>query len=480
MKILDFIDTHYRKLSDAKKTSFYFTVCNFLQRGTAFITVPVFTRLLTTEQYGVYSLYLTWFEVFVVITSLKLPYEGLNNGLIRFEEDKDGYVSSIAVLMTVMTLGWAFVYLIFRRWLEPYIGLSPFLMLLMFIEILFNPPLYLWTNRERFDFRYKKPVAVTLLSTVITPVISILSVLYTSYRAEARIIATVAVQGIFGAGIYIHLLKKGKKFFSAKYWKFAIRFNLPLIFYYLSQTVLNQADRIMIQYYTGTGEVAVYSVAYSAATLTLLLVSAINGSYNPWMYKKLKQGSFAEIRKQSSRLCMMLGLIVLFMMIFAPDLIALLATQEYQKAVWVVPPVAGSVFFVFLYMLFANVEMFYGETKWIPAVSILSAGCNILLNAVFIPIFGFLAAGWTTLAGYVLLAFLHYTAMKHGCRKQQVDESVFSAGRLWGLAVCVIACSVLMLLLYQIPAIRYALFAGMLITAIWKRESLKKILNTEL
>ena len=79
----------YKEMPAAVRTSVWFTVCQFLQRGIAFITVPIFTRLLTTEEYGICNIYFAWFDVFILFTSLKLPYEGLNNGLIRYEDDKD-------------------------------------------------------------------------------------------------------------------------------------------------------------------------------------------------------------------------------------------------------------------------------------------------------------------------------------------------------------------------------------------------------
>ena len=76
-----------------------------------------------------------------------------------------------------------------------------------------------------------------------------------------------------------------------------------MIFYYISQLILNQSDRILINYFEGSGKAAVYSVAYSAATLMLLVLSAINGSFNPWMYKKLKAGKFQEVGRTASALC---------------------------------------------------------------------------------------------------------------------------------------------------------------------------------
>ena len=374
-------------MSPAVRTSIWFTICNFLQRGTAFITVPIFTRLLTTEEYGVCNVYFAWFEIFLLITSLKIPYEGLNNGLIRHEEDKDGYTSSAAGLIMVMTLSVGIVYLLFHRQINRITGLSSLIMGLMFVQLFFNSPLMLWTNRERFDFHYRLPAVITLISTILNPVIAVLAVLNTSYRAEARIIASVAVQSFFGLIVLIFLFKKGKLFCKKEYWNFALRFNLPLIFYYISQSILNQSDRIMINYYEGSGKTAIYSVAYSAAAIILLLVSAVNGSFNPWMYKKLKAGHLEEIRRSSGLLCLLIGGATLLMSLFAPILVRIMATSDYIQAIWVIPPVAVSVFFVFLYMMFANIEMYYNETGGIPLISILCSAANLTLNAIFIPVY---------------------------------------------------------------------------------------------
>ena len=126
-------------------------------------------------------------------------------------------------------------------------------------------------------------MAVTAVSTVLNLLVTVVAVISTSYKAEARIIGTVFVQTLFGVIFAVLLFVRGKTFFKKEYWSFALRFNLPLIFYYVSQIILNQSDRIMINYYQGSGKAAVYSVAYSAATLMLLVLSSINGSFNPWM-----------------------------------------------------------------------------------------------------------------------------------------------------------------------------------------------------
>lgn len=449
----------YRQLSPAVRTSVWFTVCNFLQRGTACIVVPIFTRLLTPEAYGICNIYFALFDIFILFTSLKLPYEGLNNGLIRYEDDKDGYTSAILGLIIVMTCGMVGVYFLLRPLIDRFTGLSGFIMIFMFLQLLFNPALMLWTNRERFDFRYRLPVIVTMISTVANPVISVLAVLNTEYAAEARIISSALVQSFFGLLCAVLLFARGKKFFNKAYWSFALRFNLPLLSYYISQSLLNQSDRIMINFFSGSDKAAIYSVAYSAATLMLLLVSAINGSLNPWMYKKLKAKQYEDIAPIVTLLCILVGAATLAMTALAPDLIAILATEAYAEAILIIPPVSASVFFVFVYMMFANVEMYYGENRGISVISIVCGAANVLLNAIFIPLCGYMAAGWTTLFCYALLAVLHALLMKRACRRhcEQDGEkcTIFPEKLMLILSVGVVLLSVAMMGMYWIPFVRY-------------------------
>lgn len=462
----------YREASPAVRASIWATVCNFLQRGAAVLVVPIFTRLLTTEQYGVCNVYYAWFDIFVLVTSLKLPYEGLNNGLIRHEQDKDGYTSSVLGLMVVLTCASAFVYWLLRDVIDRFTGIGSFLMIFMFVQLLFSPILNLWIGRQRFDFKYRAPVIVTLISTVLSPAIAIVAVLNTSYMAEARIIALAAVQAVFGLGCAVVLLWRGRVFYKKEYWSFAVRFNLPLLAYYLSQTVLNQSDRIMIDHFCGSGKAAIYSVAYTAATLMLLVVSAINGAFSPWMYRKLKAKDHGAVRPVAGQLCLLVAGATLAMTVFAPDVVAILATESYQEAIWIIPPVSASVFFVFLYMQFANVEMFYGKNKGISVVSIVCTLVNVGLNAWAIPRFGFLAAGWTTLVSYVLLAALHHVLMKRCC-----PEKVFPVKMILAVCVLELALSFGIMALYPLGWVRYGVIALEAVLVLCFRKKLMGLLD---
>ena len=474
---MDHLRKQYNKMSPAVRNSVWFTFCNFLQRGLSFLTVPVFTRLLTTEEYGICNVYFAWFEVFVLFTSLKIPYEGLNNGLIRYEEDKDGYTSSVMGLVMSLTAVMFGIYHLVNRWIDPVTGLDRRLMLLMFVQLMFQPALMLWTNRQRFDFEYRKPVIVTVLSTVLNLVITVLAVLNTSYKAEARIGGFVIVQSLFGMVSAVVLLVRGKTFYKKEYWKFALGFNLPLIFYYISQMVMGQSDRILINYFEGSGKAAVYGVAYSAATIVQLAISSVNGSLYPWIYKKLKEKKVREIRSMTSQICILVGGVTLLAGLLAPDIVRIMATEEYMEAVWIIAPVSAGVFFSFLYMLFASVEMYYGENRGISLISVLCSAVNIVLNFAGIQVFGYYAAGWVNLFSYMLLALLHYLLMRRICRVHHIAGGILDERFLAVVSAGIFLMSFAVMALYRLGNVRYLVLLLIIAAVCFSRKKLYRLLR---
>ncbi len=89
-------------MSAPVKAAMWFTICSFLQKGIQFITVPIFTRLLTKEQYGLYNVYNSWSQIVLIFASLNLFYGVFNNGMLKFETDRDRFVSSVQGASTAM------------------------------------------------------------------------------------------------------------------------------------------------------------------------------------------------------------------------------------------------------------------------------------------------------------------------------------------------------------------------------------------
>lgn len=464
----------YINLPAPVKASMWFTICSILQKGVSMITVPIFTRLLTPEQYGVYSVYQSWYSVIAIFATLNLSAGVFNNGMIKFEKDRSKYASSLQGLATLITCILFCVYIVAIDFWNNIFGLSTLFIVAMFAQLLFEPAYLFWSARQRFSYRYKKLVMVTLIIAITSPLLGVIAVLSTTFKVEARILSYVLVQVCIGMVFYIYNVRKGKTLFNKQYWKFALAFNLPLIPHYLSMSILGQADRIMISKMVGTDKAAIYSVAYNVSSLMTIVTTAINNSFIPYTYKALKEKNYKGIEKNSNSLLIFIGVAVLLVMAFGPEIIKIFAPVEYYEAIWVIPPVTVGVYFMFTYPLFGNVEFYFEENKFIMIASCVGAVANIILNYLFIPKFGYIAAGYTTLACYIMFAVAHYIFHKKVIKKYIPGTKIYNIKFIVGFSTLVLLAMCIMLFVYNYSLLRYGTIITILVVIVLKRNFIIK------
>ena len=84
---------------DSVKSAVAFTISSLFIRGVAFVTTPVFTRIMTTDQYGVVSTYNSWQTILEVFALLGLTSAGVFNvGLNDYRNNRDKYIFANVVL----------------------------------------------------------------------------------------------------------------------------------------------------------------------------------------------------------------------------------------------------------------------------------------------------------------------------------------------------------------------------------------------
>lgn len=471
------VKTRYRNLPVEVKSTLWFVVCNVLQRGISLISTPIFTRLLTTEQYGVYSVYQSWYSIIAVFATLNLYCGVFNNGLTKYPEDRSGFTSAMQGLSTTVTLALAVVYLLGMSFWNKLFQLDTVFILLIFIELLFVPAFQFWSVGKRYEYKYQGLVAITLFISIVSPIVGIISVLCTEHKAEARVFSYVLIQVAVGIVLYIHNMRKGKAFYSKKYWSFALAFNLPLIPHYLSQIVLQQADRVMINSMVGTGEAAIYSVAYTLSTLMIIVTTAIDNSFVPFIYQHLKKEDYAPIKKVISVLLVFVGVCCLGVSLLGPELISLLASQAYFDARWIIPSVSASVYFIFLYNVFGNVEFYFECTKFTMVASCIAALLNVILNYVYIGKYGYIAAGYTTLICYIVYSVAHGIVSLKILHNNGIEHSVVNYRMCLSISLTVIALSLVITLTYNFTAIRYALIIVIVALVVRYRKKLLDVIK---
>ena len=474
------LTNRYRKMQAPVKASLWFLICGFLQKGISLLTTPIFTRVMAESEYGRFSAYNSWFGILQIIVSLNLAAGVYTRGLVKNEEDQDRFSSSMLGLSTVCILIFSGIYGIFHKSLNQWLDLSTLLMTAMLVDIWAHAAFQFWSNRERVNYRYKKLVVITLGYVILRPLLGVICVLNVTaqHQVEARVLSTVAVNLLLFSGLYFSLAHKGKQFFHKKYWQYALKFNLPLVPHYLSQIVLNQSDRLMIKRICGSAETAYYTVAYTIAMVLQILNNSISGTMNPWIYKAIKNNEIKKVGKVSYLVLLLIALTNLAVVLIAPELLRIMAPESYQAALWVIPPVTVSVYFMFLYNLFATFEYYYEKTHYVTAATVTGAVLNIALNAVFIPMFGFVAAGYTTLFCYILYAVCHYFFMRRINKKCMGGAVVYDWKIIVGLGVGLLAAAFGVMLLYGLPLVRYGLLLLLAVIALLKRKAIFRILKT--
>ena len=400
----------YNALSVEMRATLWFIVCNCIQKGILLITIPIFTRIMSVEQYGVYGVYHTWSNLFSVFITLNFAGGVLNNGMLKFRGNKASFISSVQALTTVMTTGWLAVYVLFRMRINALLDLSTPMMLCMFAEILLNASFSLWAAWERYEYRYKALTLSTAFFAVVSVIIPPLCVLFLSgpeNAAQSRIFGTLITEFISYGWVYLYVGLQGRTFASRTYWAYVLKFNVPLLPHYLAMMLLAQIDRVMIKTMTGEREAGIYTLAYSLAICLQVVTTAIGQGFTPWLYRKLNEDDFRGIPQLITIQLIVMAVMILLLAFLSPEIIALISTQEYWEASFVIAPVASSTFFIFVYQLLGNFEFYFYKNIFIAIASGVAAVLNIALNWVFIRLFGYLAAGYTTLFSYAALAFMH-------------------------------------------------------------------------
>ena len=446
------------------KSGIWYTLSNFITKGMIFLATPIFTRLLTQEEFGTFSTFSSWLNIFIIVVSLNIE-STLMSAKYDFEKRFDEYIFSSLTLSTISTIVWAVVFNGFMNKLSDFIEVEPLYINCMFAYLLFYPALTLFQVKERYMYRYKSSVFVSALVSVGSLLLSILLVKIMENQLSGRVLGHVLPTILVGGALYVLLGIKGKKV-SVSDWKYALKICLPYIPHLLSMMILSSTDKIMITKMCGTADTALYSVAYSVVMVISVLLTSLNGAFCPWLAEKLSAQDFNATRKASKIyivlfMCFYMGFILL-----TPEILLIMGGKAYMQAKAVMIPVAMGCVCQFLYTLFVNVEQFHKKTIGMAFASISAAVINYVLNLWLIPKFGYVAAAYTTLIGYLWLLLVHMILVWI-MRKNKVYSYKFVLASVVVAGIIAVVANVL----YSNVVVRY-IFLGVygisILVLLWK------------
>lgn len=453
------------RLHKSVKSAFVYTFATVFSRGLAIITVPIFTRLMDTDQIGVVNLYNSWYSLISVVATLSLTSGGFAVAMKEFEGERNQYLSSVLSLTSIIGVFIGIVFSLFGDFWSNVTGLSKLLLCLMVVGFIVAPARDFWLARQRYEYKYKLAGCVTIFSAVIASMVSILAVLFASNGAHNISVAEYRLFGnyliIYGIDtvIWVSILLKGRTFFRKKYWKLSLALSIPLVGYAVASQILSVSDRIMISKMVSDSAVGIYSTLYTVSSLSLMVWSAINASFVPYLYQNIGVHN-EDIKKISFSLLALYSLVAIILVYLAPEIVKILATKEYYEAIYIMPPIAGGVYFTSVSNMFSNVLIYVKKTRYIMISACVAAALNVVTNYIFIQLFGYMAAAYTTLFGYIVMAIiLFYFANKCSKASGASMDEYYANKQIGALSLLTTIFCLMGIVIYRFTILRYVIIA---------------------
>ena len=385
-----------------------------------FLMLPILTKNLSINDYGLWGLIFTTCSLSLPLTSIGLgaamsrflPSQNMKAGL------QDGFYSVLFIRVGIsFVLGLAIYYFATPLAAHFFSGSTNIVKLTsLFIMLTTLNPIY------RRLFRIAREIKALSIIKIIDGYgsLGLYYVLLTfGYGLYGIIYAALALRIIVILLMMIYIKPKiGFRWPTYSPLKQYLRFGIPLIPASLSYWLINLTDRYIISYYLDTSAVGIYSASYALGRFPYLVSGIINFIIMIAISKLYDEGKIDEVKAHLSyglKYFLALSIPLLFGTIIISEqlLSALTTTLIAKQGKYITPIVTLGHIFLGIYTILTYILTVSKKTKVMAKVWFLSLPLNFILNIVVIPIYGILGAALTTLLSYLLaLCIVCYFALK--------------------------------------------------------------------
>ena len=389
------------------KTASIYTGTNVIRKAIPFLLLPILTRYLSAEDYGIVSM-------FAVVVSILTSLVGVNtHGAIArnyYDKSKDDlkvYISSTMMILLYSLTFISIVFLIVGRFIAELSSL-PLIMLWVALAIavgryIMRVTLVLWqVQKQAWQYGF-----FTISNSAVNVLLSLLFVVGLGFAWQGRIYAQLITAGLFLIIGVIFLLKN--KWLGLKTNKDdlidAFKFGLPLIPHIIGAILITMIDRFFITYYVGIAETGIYTVGYQIGTIISVLATSFNQAYVPWLYEKLKLNSpkvKQQIVKFTYAYFVVIILLAIGLTVTSNLFLQYFVGEQFSNSSIYVGWIALGYAFQGMYFMVVNYLFYIKRTNFIGLITIVLAISNIILNIIFVPIYGALGAAYATTIAYFL------------------------------------------------------------------------------
>lgn len=451
------------------KSSFIFIVGRVLMMIIPILTTPIFTRLVSLEDYGQFSLYTTMIGFISIFIGLNTS-GSLAIAKIKYGNDYDRYSAHALSVSLVAFLTLTLFTFIFKDFLAKMLELPSNIVLLMIIQSFLG---YISGFFGSYLLQKQKILMqfyIGVIGTVVSVPISVYLVINMNDDFLARVLGGLIPAIPFAMLSILYIYTRGRGFIEKEYLKFTFMISLPLVLHLLGHQVLTYIDRIMISKYLNFEEVALYSFGYSAGFVLKTVLSSINTLWAPF-YLATKKESPKLVGSYVKKYIALTVFLTIGYLTISTEVVNLLGSGEFLNTKEFVVLIVLSYFVGELYTIPLNVQFYEENTKFVPVGTVLSAVVNIVLNIVLIPTYGIYGAAIATVISYVALFIFHFIISKSLYSTTEVPLLYF----LRVMTFVLIYAGIMYIFMDNI-FIRWSFGAGYLIYYLYKNQDFIKTL----
>ena len=396
----------------AVKVGFWYTLATFLTRGIAFITTPIFSRVMTKADYGEFSNFASWQATLLILVSAEL-YNTLSRAYYDHKEDYHQYISSMIVGSYFLSCFFYLLFMLIGNRIYRVINIPPQYVHIMFITMLCMSCRSIFLARERTLYRYKTVVLISILGTLVPTIISVVLVWLTdsSNQLSARIYGFYVPSSIVGLTCAVILVAQGRTF-RLKHIKYALKIAVPLLVNYLTIYLLTSTSVIITKSVLGTEQAAVVSIATSVIHILTTLFHALSGALTTWIMDNLEQKNYDKLRKEVFVYILGISILSVGVILAAPEIVLVLGGKEYLSAVKLIPFFVLSVLIQSMMAVFTIILTYDKNIKETAIAAAFVAGINIIAKIWILPVFSLQSLPVVNTIAFFVLFVINYILVK--------------------------------------------------------------------
>jgi O-antigen/teichoic acid export membrane protein len=374
----------------------------------SFIMLPVYTRFLTTADYGVIELLGTTIDIIGMIGGIGLAagvfkhYAELKGKGERNELISTATLGSTGISILITCLGLIASPLLTKLLFGD--NLSPLYFRLFFLIYFFQNLGNLSLIFVQAEERSGLFVALNVAKLFATLALTIWLVVALRWGIRGVLVANLCATAAFSTGLVIYTLRRVGFQFSHSQFVLLSRFGAPVALWTIGSFILTFSDRYFLNHYSGASAVGVYSLAYKFSfLLTAFAVAPFNQIWEPRRFVIAHQPDAAEIYRRMFiylNLALFIGSIVIAL--FVKDFLTVLVAPAFLPAYRVIPLLLVTTI-IQQWTGYANLGLYLKNSTYLYGASaVIGVIAALVLNMLLIPRYGMFGAAWATVGAYFI------------------------------------------------------------------------------